>query len=221
MQLEELFTSVIVSKLGELGWEQVVSDEDGPTFVRHDVPELEYQARMLLTIRPDGILVNPVLGVAHPETSDLASRFLGLPPSPGASVGLVGSTLAQLMFANGNQTPYSRWVIPTADQVEPITDVLVNDLQTHGEPFLRSMPTLAAATARLQQEKRAQPQTGNLAIAYAVAGHLPEALTALTEYATEARDQQPPLSTQTWRFVRSFTEHFGIPESSIPNPIQS
>jgi hypothetical protein len=221
MQLAELFTNVIAKKLGELGWEQVPPNEDGPTFVRRDVPELEYQARMLLTVRHDGILVNPVLGVAHPETSRLGAHFLRLPPSPGASVGLVGSTLAQLLFADGIQAPYSRWVIATADQVEPVTDVIVTDLERYGMPFLDSMPTLDATIARLQQEKRAQPQTGNLAIAYAVAGRMPEALAALTEYAAEAHDQQPPLSTQSWRLVRSFIDHFGIAESSLPYPIGS
>jgi hypothetical protein len=221
MQLAELFTETMVRKLGATGWEQVPPDEDGPTFVRYDVPELEYQASMLLTVRPDGILVNPVLGVAHPETSRVRRKFAGQRPSPGASVGLVGATIADLLFADGIQAPYSRWVIATADQVEPVTDRLVTDLETYGEPFFRSMPTLDAAIARLQQEGRAQPQTGNLAIAYAVAGRLPEALAALAEYAAEARGQQPPLSTQSWRFVRSFIDHFGIAESSLPYPIGS
>jgi hypothetical protein len=222
MQLADLFSRTIVAKLENLGWKQVPSDEEvGPTLVLHEVPEVEYQLSMLPTVRPDGMLLNPALGVRHPETDRLGAKFLGLRPSAGTGVSLFGASLARLLFVAGIEAPFSRWIIPSAKEVEHVTDVLVDDLETYGMPFFRSIPTLDAAIAHLQQEKRAQPQTGNLAIVCAVAGRRSEALAALAEYAAEARDQQPPLSTQTWRFVRSFIQHFGIDESSLPFPIAS
>jgi hypothetical protein len=173
-------------------------------------PELLYQLSIGLEVRSFGIVMYPMLGVQHPEASRLARQFLGLPPGIGAGISIFGRSLPDLLREHGREViPSTRWLIHSAEDVAPVTDVCRQDIEFYGIPFLQRFRTIGDVIFHLERQQPSQQNNGLLAITRALAGSFTEASVALRAYAAEAQSQQPPMSTQSWRFVQLFTEHFG------------
>lgn len=221
MQLVQLITDSLVDKLTIAGWQPLPNyDVDDPTFVRRESDQVSYNAGMSMGIHDHGVSINPSFGVVHSETSRLNGQFLGRKPSIRRETAMIGTTLMDLLpDEDSHLAPIFRWGARSLEDVQPATKALVSDLETYALPFLRSMPTLGAVIARLETVNRHAAQDRHLAIAYALTSRMPEALALLQRFADEAQTQQPPLSTQSWRFIRSFIEHFGIDEASLPYEI--
>ena len=220
--LEELLLEELTRKLTAAGWTRAPGGQHITVFVKKVSDEVVAQAAVDLSVTDYGIGINPSLAVQHPETSRLSRQFTGRPPTGGPGVGTIGCSLAYLLTQNGYDDPTrTRWFASSADDLGRVTDLLCEDIGSYGSAFFQPLSTLSDIISRLQDKSRSQPQTGFLAIASALAGKRPEALVALAEYAAEAETQLPPMSTQSWTFVRSFVQHFGIEESSLPYNIPS
>jgi hypothetical protein len=87
-------------------------------------------------------------------------------------------------------------------------------------PFLCALATLPDIVAVLAKG-RSQQEHGYLAIARELLGDRAGAEAALEEYAAAAQTQLPPMSTQSWRFVRSFLDHFGLRKETLSLPVGS
>lgn len=216
--LEALYQAELTRKLGETGWAHVPGGKDVTKFAMHEAPDVVFQLGIDMSVTDRDIETVVTLAVHHPEVSRLSDDFMGRRPGPGG--GTVGFSLEDLVYEDGHRWPtMTRWCVRSTDDVQPVVSQLCQDINSYGLRVLRSMPTLQDIVSRLTHEPRSQVKSGTLAIAAAVAGQLPEALSALAEYAAEAQTQVPPMSTQSWRFIRSFVEHFGIDESSLPYKI--
>lgn len=204
----------IAGRLGEIGWTQTGDEE--PAFYLQEATGVVFQVHQTMSTRRLGVSFNPTRGVRHIDTSRLVAQFKGYRPRAGVDVASFGGSLADILHQHGQESgPFTRWLVRSADDVEAVADILYEDVVTYGMPFFRSLSTLEEIITRLERVKRHQELSGHLATADALAGRMPEALAALAEYAAEVQNQQPPKSTRSCKFVRSFIEHFGIDESTL------
>jgi hypothetical protein len=209
------FFETLHAGLAKIEW--VPTDQDierhEHSFAYHRAGDIEYDLTAYPDETRDGVAIYATVGVTHLELSRLGSEFIGLPPDRTSAF---GRTLADLVRERGSPaTPYSRWFVRSIDDVGSVAELLCQDVVDHAYPYLFSFSTLDDVIHRLRSE-RSQVGVGNLAIAAALAGRQSEALDALASYAAEAATQRPPLSIQSWRFVRSFVAHFKIPQSELP-----
>lgn len=217
MQLAVLAKDCLSSCMQELGWSEV--EHRFGMYFKQKSAEIEFYFSMNAPDDSESgpLFLLPVVGVTHCETSRLEERFLGLPPTPGPLVGTVGRGLLDLWWREG-RTLDDRWVIRSRDDVEQVIGRVVEDFELYGLPFLQSLGTLEDIIRYLKRIPRGQEMSGKLAIACALHGLYDDAAAAFEEYAAEARDQVPPMSTQSWGFIRSYGEYFRDLPIAIPQP---
>lgn len=196
------------------GWTPI--DSEGPIFILRESVEVEFQFAPRMSKLSSGILLLPALGVRHPETSRLVTKFYGL-VADNVGVCSFGRGLAHLMSRYGHISDITtRWLVLDSTSVDSVVETLCVDLESYGLPFFREFRTLDDVIHRFEQESLDQFLLGHLGVSYALRNSLRQAIDALGRYANIASTQQPPLSTQSWRFVRSFIDHFSIREDSLP-----
>lgn len=211
--LEQHVTQEVIRELLDAGWTHAGRATEIPMFVRQEAAEIVFQVSVDMTTHGDGLALFPSLGVQHVEMSRLARKFKGLPPSRGPGASTYGCALSDLLYQHGHPSaPFTRWLVRSSEDVQAKAAAVRSDIEEFGTPFLRSLSTLEAVVSRLETEDRSPPVLGQLSIAYALTGRYVEAAAALASYAAEAETQQPPMSTQSRKFLQSYTEHFGISE---------
>ena len=156
----------------------------------------------------------PALGVALPEAVELEGRFLGLPKSSNRTASTFGVGLRDLLPAE-ERKPLLRWCITGKRTVHQVASTIFDDFSHYGLHFFGEFTTEESMVRYLEGRKRSQDVSGKLAILYAIARRDEEALVELVDYMREARTQSPPISVQSWNFVRAFVDRFGIGESLL------
>ncbi|WIY02955.1 hypothetical protein QRX60_03535 [Amycolatopsis mongoliensis] len=206
----------IARRLQADGWKQI--DFEEPAFSLAENDEVHFHIGLNHMSRDYGVALFPALGVWHPETSRLVTRFCGLPEGPQSGSASFGRGLTDVLNENGiPRAPLERWLVRESSEVAAVVGVLLDDIATYAMPFFRSLSTLEDIIQRLERvPNRYQAQSRHLAVALALADRERDAIDALAEFAGFARSQSPQMAAQSQKFVQAFLRHFGIDESRLP-----
>jgi hypothetical protein len=206
----------LATRLVSVGWNEVVSE--GGQFVRPGSDDIFCHFSMNVAERSNSLGMTPALGVRHGLTSQLVSEFKGNARTSAIAPSTYGRGLMDLVIEGDHSQwgpPSRRWLISSVADVGEKVELLQRDLETYGLPFYGSFSTLNEVIHRLQHMRRAQINSEHLAVACAVLGRTEDASTALAECVAEAKTQVAPMSTQSWRFIKSFIAYFGVSDSSL------
>ncbi|MGW0664881.1 hypothetical protein [Streptodolium elevatio] len=149
--------------------------------------------------------VLPILGVRHPQTSQLFSAFLGVPGAP--SLCSYGRTLSDLV--NENRGHHGNWKVCSEDEIDGVVDQISREVGAVGAAFFAHFATLEDLRARLASTAHDQVAAGHLAIAEQLSGHPDAALRALERFA-DATLGPLGISPQVTRFSEAFRQHFDL-----------
>lgn len=79
--------------------------------------------------RDYGVALFPALGVWHPETSRLVTRFYGLPEGAQSGSASFGRGLTDVLNENGiSGAPLERWLVRDSAEVAAVVGVLLDDI---------------------------------------------------------------------------------------------
>jgi hypothetical protein len=208
----DAFIASSLEGFARLGWERTLfgRGEDLQSFAK-----LSRTMEHGLTVYPDladgSVAVFASVGISHPTLSRLASEFYQLPVSS-----VFGASVSDLLTEAGlDGNPYRRWAIRSLAEVDMVVARLCGDVATFAERYLASFSSIPDLIDPLANDK-GPLASGHLILAYALTGRWPEALDALARHASRALGERPPMSTQSWRFIRSFVRHYEISPQSLP-----
>jgi hypothetical protein len=214
--LMELCVSALEEMLAPIGWARVSRRRD--VFRSKATGTLVWQLATNGTIdrRTGSVSFLPALGVRHPEAVDLEGAFLGLPKSSGRFTATIGCGLMELLPPDGQKVS-ERWRVSDGEKVEQVMAIICEDFSQYGLPYYQRFEAVDSLIEHLMERSRSQDQDAKIAILNALYGRTEEALSALTDYVAVAKDQSPPISVQSWRFVEAFVDRFGLGESLLSN----
>ena len=155
-----------------------------------------------------------MLGVRLSDAVELKGRFLGLPKSSSRHASTLGTGLRDLLPVEDKKS-LLRWCVTEKHTVDQVAATVFDDFVRYGPPFFSFFKSEDSLINFLDGRNRSQDENGTLAILNALAHRDAEAVVALADYARVAETQSPPISDQSWKFVRAFVEHFGLGKSLV------
>jgi hypothetical protein len=210
-EIRRIMVGACREKLGASGW-AYVGQTDSVDFTMARSAEVSYELGFGLEgLTTYGLL--PGIGIRHVTISELCSRFMGLPVS---RVCAFGRGLGDLLIADGIKSPGRRWRAVSVEDVDRVAAQLRDDIDAYGMVFARPYTMLADVIRGLEQQRRYQALSGNLAIGRALAGDMTGAAAALAEYAVPRHRHIPEGSLQFTGFLREFVDYFGMDRRSLP-----
>jgi hypothetical protein len=208
--------SVLGEMLASIEWTRVSRRHD---VFRHVAPgTLVWQlaANGTTDRRTGSVSFLPALGVRHSEAADIEGDFLGLPKSSSRFTATTGCGLMDLLPSDGPKVS-ERWCVSDDAEIEQVMAIVSEDFSRYGLSFYQRFASVDSLVEYLSGHGRTQDQNGKLAILYALSGCAEDALSALSDYVDVAKRQSPPISVQSWKFVKSFVGRFDIGESLLNN----
>ncbi|GIF72527.1 hypothetical protein [Asanoa siamensis] len=202
----------LTSSMLSRGWKTTRPSRTDPAFAQPQPGGLVFSVSLNPSIGSRGTTFNPVVGAGHLELGRLFEGFLGLRPRDGlaAAVGTAAG-LQDLLYADGiSLASLTRCVIHSEDEVDAGSDLLLQDLDSYGMPFLEQFTGLGDVITWTYANRGYQARDGVLAVACALDGREAEAVAVIEDYAAYGADQVGGMLEQTTRFVRRFVDHFTI-----------
>jgi hypothetical protein len=204
--LTEEFLSRFAEEAAARGWRLAfVRDDDVAKFAREQDDGLEAGLGLDITPRDWGLSLNPGLSVRHVKVSELSARFFGL--ERGAAQ--VGATLLDLMNRSGQGVVM--WTVEKVDEIPAVTAKVLLDIERYGEPFFAQYESLIDIIPQLEDRSaKINFDYAHLAVAYAIAGELPKAISVLLRLEELADNQPEFVAVQTRQFISRFRDHFDV-----------
>ncbi|MBO0608382.1 hypothetical protein [Myceligenerans salitolerans] len=158
------------SELAGRGWQVI---ELGDVTV-YEKPVVECRRRFVADIlRQSGrIVVLPKVGIRFPAVSDVVGRLMG-EERPGTST--VGIDLIHLVKRVDGGADATRWMVSGIDQVSPVVEGLVGDLEDFGELFYGEFSSLDLLLTNYRRYSLTVPQLLDLAVGFMIRERLDEA----------------------------------------------
>jgi hypothetical protein len=214
--LMDLCVSELAELLAPVGWARVSRRHDVFRFPATGALVWQLAANGTIDRRSGSVSFLPALGVRHPEAVDLEGAFLGLSKSSGRFAATIGCGLMELLPPDGRKVS-ERWRVSEAGKVKQVMAIIYEDFFRYGLPYYQKFETVDSLIEYLTGCSRSQDQDAKLAILNALCGRTEEALSSLAAYAAVTKGQSPPISVQSWRFMESFVERFGLGRSLLSN----
>jgi hypothetical protein len=203
--LTERFLARFAERAAAGGWRvDTVDDDDFAGFTRGGGLEVEAQLGLDLTPRDFGLSLNPSLGVRHSGVGDLAARLLGF----GGGAAQAGATLVDLVYEAGRRD--LMWVVESEDDIDPVVQSVLADLETYGEPFFARFTSLSDLIDNLERSATTTVPFAYLAVAHAISGNTAQVSAVLRRMADWAAQQPPLVAQQAERFLAEFGAYFDI-----------
>jgi hypothetical protein len=154
----------------------------------------------------------PALGVRYPEAVDLEGSFLGLSGTAAKQTASTGRALRDMLPPG--ERGWTRYLLRSEEQADSVASLIFEDFTNYGLSYYEPFDSVASLISYMRESSKAsdrkQDVTRKLAIMDALMGDTTEALASLGSFVVEARMQSGSIAEQSWRFVRSFVDYFGI-----------